>query len=260
MKNLRIYGKEPYRIALIHGGPGAWGEMASVAQFLSSKQGILEPLQTAKSIKEQIEELKQQILNSGEPPFILIGFSWGAWLSLLTAVYHPLIIGKIILIGCGPLEQKYSQVIIDTRLERLNESQRADYNSIMKDLTKRGNSKQTKNLIKKLKKYTNITDQYNPLSNIYENIKFNKEVYQNVWKEAAELRKNGKLLELIKTINCPVVAIHGKYDPHPAEGVKKPLSRILNDFQFFELEKCGHKPWIEKEAMVKFYNILRTQL
>lgn len=31
MKNPRIYGKPPYRVALVHGGPGATGEMAVVA-------------------------------------------------------------------------------------------------------------------------------------------------------------------------------------------------------------------------------------
>ena len=31
MKNLRLYGEAPYRIVVIHGGPGAPGEMEQVA-------------------------------------------------------------------------------------------------------------------------------------------------------------------------------------------------------------------------------------
>ena len=61
MQNLRTYGKAPYHIALIHGGPGGAGEMAPVAQHLSKKDGVLEPLQTALSFAGQIEELKNTL-------------------------------------------------------------------------------------------------------------------------------------------------------------------------------------------------------
>jgi len=57
MKNLRKYGNSPFSIAVIHGGPGAPGEMAPVARELSSGWGILEPLQTAASLEGQVEEL-----------------------------------------------------------------------------------------------------------------------------------------------------------------------------------------------------------
>jgi len=67
-------------------------------------------------------------------------------------------------------------------------------------------------------------------------------------------------LELGKRIECPVVAIHGNYDPHPAEGVERPLSAVLNNFRFVLLEKCGHSPWIERQAKEKFYEILEEEL
>ena len=68
------------------------------------------------------------------------------------------------------------------------------------------------------------------------------DIFQGVWKEAARLRTSGELLALGTRIECPVVAIHGDCDPHPAEGVREPLSRILPDFRFITLENCGHKP------------------
>ena len=36
VKNLRTYGEAPFNIAVIHGGPGAAGEMAPVARELAS--------------------------------------------------------------------------------------------------------------------------------------------------------------------------------------------------------------------------------
>ena len=75
-----------------------------------------------------------------------------------------------------------------------------------------------------------------------------------------ELRRNNELIEFSKQINCPVVAIHGSYDPHPADGVKNPLSKAIKNFGFFLIEKCGHEPWIEKQAKDEFYNTLKKEL
>jgi pimeloyl-ACP methyl ester carboxylesterase len=57
-----------------------------------------------------------------------------------------------------------------------------------------------------------------------------------------------------------VVAIHGDYDPHPTEGVREPLSKVLKDFRFIMLEHCGHLPWIEREAREGFFELLRGEL
>lgn len=74
------------------------------------------------------------------------------------------------------------------------------------------------------------------------------------------MRRSGKLLEMGREIASPVVAIHGDYDSHPAEGVGKPLSTAVRDFRFILLEKCGHKPWIERQARERFYAILEGEL
>ncbi len=50
MNNPRKYGSKPYNVAIIHGGPGAPGEMTPLAQELSGDFGIIEPLQTAKKM------------------------------------------------------------------------------------------------------------------------------------------------------------------------------------------------------------------
>lgn len=83
MKNLRIYGNKPFNIAVIHGGPGVPGEMAPIAQELSAVRGILEPLQTATSLKGQVQELQTVLKENGDLPVTLIGWSWGAMLSTL---------------------------------------------------------------------------------------------------------------------------------------------------------------------------------
>jgi len=49
------------------------------------------------------------------------------------------------------------------------------------------------------------------------------------------------------------------YDPHPAEGVQKPLSSVLKYFRFITLEHCGHYPWLERESQNTFFEILKAE-
>jgi len=104
------------------------------------------------------------------------------------------------------------------------------------------------------------TDSYELIPHQDEAIVINYDIYQKVWEEASVLRKSGALLNIARKISCPVLAIHGEFDPHPSAGVKEPLSHVLNDFNFIELEKCGHVPWLEKNARAAFFNILFNQI
>ena len=103
-------------------------------------------------------------------------------------------------------------------------------------------------------------DAYDPLPHEDEALDFQYDINRNVWQEAEKLRGSGELLEMGNKILCPVLAIHGDYDPHPAEGVKDPLSQILPDFRFVLLKDCGHKPWIERGARDRFYDILKKEV
>ena len=259
MKNLRIYGNKPFNVAVIHGGPGAPGEMAPVARELSSARGVLEPLQTATSLKGQVQELHTVLKKKGNFPIILIGWSWGAMLSFIFAAQYPSFVIKLILIGSGAYEEKYAVDIMKTRLGRLSEDERAEALSLMETLNDPAIRDKNTSMAQ-LGKLIAKADSYDPLPYDSEVLECQHDIYQNVWGQARELRNSGKLLELGKNIQCPVVAIHGDYDPHPAEGVKAPLSCILRDFRFILLENCGHHPWFERAARDRFYNILKSEV
>ena len=259
MKNLRKYGKAPFYTAVIHGGPGAAGEMAPLARRLASARGVLEPLQTERSVRGQIRELKTVLEAKGDLPVILIGFSWGAWLSFILAAQYPLLVKKLVLIGSGPFEAKYVEAIRETRLNRLNERDIAAVKAAVAII----NDPATSNKSTAFARFGAIlskADAYDPIISESEEIDCRIDIYQPVWKEAEELRRSGKLSEWGKQIKCPVTAIHGDYDPHPAEGVHRPLSAILENFRFILLENCGHKPWIERQAKESFFEILNEEL
>ena len=89
MQNLRIYGEKPFKIAVLHGGPGAPGYMAPVARELSSTWGVLEPLQTAITVEGQVQELRKVLQNYADLPVCVIGSSWGAWLGFIVSAHFP---------------------------------------------------------------------------------------------------------------------------------------------------------------------------
>src|SRR4030043_1687149 len=214
MNDLRKYGSEPFTIAVIHGGPGAAGEMAPVAKEVSTYRSVLEPFQTVTSLEGQVEELKSAIEEYGKPPITLVGYSWGAWLVFIVAAKYPNLVKKIILVGSGPFESKYAQYIMKVRLDRLNGQERNEVQELLKEL-ENSNAENT-NALKRLGELMSKTDSYNPFPDEEkEHIEVQQNIYQGVWPEANDLRRSGKLLQLGEKIKCPVVAIHGDYDPHP---------------------------------------------
>jgi pimeloyl-ACP methyl ester carboxylesterase len=259
MVNLRKYGNKPFPVAVIHGGPGAPGEMAPVARELSSVTGVLEPLQTAITIEGQVREFKAVLEKHAALPITLIGFSWGALLSFIFATRYPSFVRKLILIGSAPYEEKYAANITQTRLSRLSAEERKQALSLMETLNDPSFADKNTTMAR-LGNLLSQADSYDPLPHDDEILECQYDVFQGVWEQAAHLRSSGKLLEFGKSIKCPVVAIHGDYDPHPAAGVVEPLSRILKDFRFILLEKCGHRPWLERSARDRFYNILKQEL
>lgn len=259
MENLRIYGEPPFRTVVLHGGPGAPGYMAPVARELSLKWGVLEPLQTASSVDGQIQELKEILQDNADLPVCLIGSSWGAWLGFVFSARFSDYVKKLILVGSGAFDEKYAAGIMDKRLSRLSEEERGEAYFLMDALVD-PEVPDKDELMARFGKLCTKADAFDPLTLETEEIEVQYDIYNPVWNGAWELRRSGALLKLGERIRCPVVAIHGEWDSHSADGVRKPLSKVLKNFRFILLEKCGHYPWIEKHAKDEFFKILKAEL
>ena len=259
MINPREYGSPPFIVVVIHGGPGAAGQMRPVAQELSQFYGTLEPLQTSMSLEGQINELHSLLKKHETKPMTLIGHSWGAWLVFLYASQYSSSVKKIILVSSSPFEEHYAAQIMTTRLNRLNEKEKIQFYILIDGLNNQYKQDKTK-FFTDLGKLLFKTDSFNLLQYTEEEIEYRYDIFECVWNEAEKLRRNGTLLEMGKQIRCPVVAIHGDYDPHPSTGIEEPLSRIVKDFRFILLKKCGHYPWMERDAKNNFYKIIYEEL
>jgi pimeloyl-ACP methyl ester carboxylesterase len=260
----RKHGVEPFGVVVVHGGPGAAGDMGPVAQRLAKGKGILEPIQTASTVGGQVEELRTAVESLAIPPVVLIGHSWGAWLSCLVAASYPRLVRKLILIGTPPFEEKYVHLIRENRLKRLRHDEQQQF-TYLADMLSRAEPGEANVYLAPLGELAAKADSYDPIAidvdlSIPTISERAGEIYAGVWPEAANMRRTGELLRLTTLIKCPIVAVHGEYDPDPIEGVEAPLTATSRDFQLLVLEKCGHDPWRERWAVDEFFQVLESQL
>src|SRR5437660_1125912 len=264
METFRKYGNDPFHVVVVHGGPGALGSVTPIARKLGQTRGVLEPLQITTTLEGQIEELRLVVEHNATLPVMFIGHSWGAWLSALVTAVYPDLVCKLILVSSGPFEEQYVPKIAANRFKRLSPSEQSEYLQLV-ELLDRSAVPGSVISLSRLGERSDKADSYDPIvipndTTDLEGMATPAEIYQGVWPKAAELRATGDLLRRVATITCPVVALHGDYDPHPAEGVQQPLAATVKDFRMIILEQCGHTPWCERHAKESFFQILEHEL
>jgi Predicted hydrolases or acyltransferases (alpha/beta hydrolase superfamily) len=255
---IRTYGRPPYRVAVIHGGPGAQGSMARVAMTLSKSTGVIEPMQSRLDVASLIEELRSQLARSCEKPVTLIGHAWGAWLSLLYAATYPDDVRQVVMVGCAPLDAMYAGQIMEERRKRMTQGEWVLFNGLLFRL-ERVPPESRNWLMEQLGDLLDKTDHYD-LEKTEEDkqgsIPVNGDMYLAVWPEAEAMCESGELLRRLKGIQCPLFVIHGEYDPRPVDGVTIPLHANNIGFKRYVLPQCGHVPFRERYATGAFYDIL----
>jgi pimeloyl-ACP methyl ester carboxylesterase len=257
----RIWGDEPRSVVVIHGGPGAPGEMGPVARELSAIRGVFEPFQTATSVPGQVGELAAHLQEQTTLPVILIGFSWGAMLSLLFAAQYPTTVKKLVLIDSGPLDPAFADKILETRLNRLPHEKRTEVLALMKGLNDPSILPDA-SLLARFGELISQADSVDPIPDEPSdlNLRLMITVHRQVWEEAAALRASGYFVEKIRSITCPVVVIHGASDPHPVQGVVEPFTKAGVDLSIHILPACGHTPWKERQARDQFFDLLKREI
>jgi len=233
--------------------------MQPLALELSSDRSILEPLQTANTIDRQVEELKTVLEEATDPPVTLVGHSWGAWLGYILTSRYPRLVKRLILVSSGSFVEKYAPLTQEIRLSRLDDDGKREVARLLElfNMNQAGNGD---NDFARIGEIFSKVDSFDPLPQGPAEIEFSLDIFRSVWREATKLRRSGRLLEMGRDIVCPVTAIHGEYDSHPAAGVEGPLSLVIRNFRFILLKNCGHKPWIERRAREKFLEILHKEI
>lgn len=254
----RLYGTPPYRVAVLHGGPGAPGTVACMARRLAADgYGVLEPLQSAETVAGLIEELHQQ-LEPCDEPVALVGHSWGAWLGLLYAAAHPERVERLALVGCGPLEDRYRSEIGRRREKNLSPADAAKLREAIYRLETLGQA----DALEELGRLAEKADHVAPIPQEHDDLHLlpGRELYTKIWPQAAALRSAGRLIEALAHLSCPVLVLHGEQDSHPPAGILEPLRDSHVAFTAQVFPRCGHSPFLERYALEAFYHSLEQFL
>lgn len=182
----RLHGAGKSRVVVLHGGPGAAGEVGPLARNLVlPDRSVLEPFQTARSIDGQIEELHGQIVRRCDAPVVLIGWSWGAWLGLLYAARHPDKVGRLVVIGCPPFKEQEAEGISATRLARLDRDEVEQYERLSGQLGSADAWPRLSELFDKMDGYSTDGRPAVPVS-------VDRAINQAVWRQATTMRRSGE--------------------------------------------------------------------
>lgn len=255
---VKLYGKAPFNIVLVHGGPGAKGSLEPLALGINERFSVMEAVQSKYSIHELIEELKEQISENCVSPVTLIGHSWGAWLSVLFSNRYPQLVKKIILIGCPPLTEDYLYLIEERRKLNMSSNELKKYDEI-NQLLSESNAENKPELLEQLSRIVKQSDNYSPIEEKNYSA-LDATMYHSIWEEAKQLRKTNSLLKQFKKIKIEMIMIHGDRDPHPYLGVMEPLEKTHQLTKTVILDECGHSPWNEVSAKNPFYQFLYKEL
>jgi pimeloyl-ACP methyl ester carboxylesterase len=84
--------------------------------------------------------------------------------------------------------------------------------------------------------------------------------HTETWNDMVRLQEAGLYPSAFSSISCPVLMLHGSYDPHPGKMIRDGLRPFLQHLEYQELRRCGHAPWIEEYARDEFLALVRGWL
>lgn len=245
--DVRWHGSPPPRTAVVHGGPGAPGSAAGAARLLSRRGAVVEPLQSAGSVDELVDELAGQLRHVGGGPLPVVGHSWGAMLGYVVAARHPGLVSALVMAAGPPFTAAADEPAQRRRVAGLSAAEHGELRALC-DPTDEGTD------ARRWEAWLQRTESADPVAIESEWLAFHADIARRVWAEAT--RRRSHLLAEGRRIRCPVTVVHGAHDPRPLAGVVDPLGEVLAQLRVVVLERCGHFPWIERHAREPFRQVV----
>lgn len=232
--------------------------MAPVARGLTDSFRVFEPFQRSSgaTVAGHIADLHELVESrrAGERP-ALVGHSWGAMLALAYCAAHPSCTGPLVLIGCGTFDSTAREHLRATLEERMDDGLRQRIEHLTEEfLDPNERLRAMGNLTVGLYSYD--------LATTDQGIEVRDARARNheTWQDMVRLQEQGVYPAAFATIKTPVLMLHGAFDPHPGRMIRASLEPHLPQLEYYEWERCGHYPWLEKATRDEFFSVLRAWL
>jgi pimeloyl-ACP methyl ester carboxylesterase len=232
--------------------------MAQVARGLAQSYRVVEPFQRGSggeplSVARHVADLHEiiTVCAPGSHP-ALVGASWGAMLALAYAATHPGSTGPLILVGCGTFDPGARATLQRTIAARMNDDIRVQLKRAEQlDLNERLKA----SAVAMLPVYA-----CDLLASPHEDDQIDARAHHETWDDMLRLQAEGVYPAAFAAIKVPVLMVHGTYDPLPGRLIFEGLRPYLPQLEYWELERCGHYPWLERAAADPFFSLLREWL
>ena len=248
-------------VAVLHGGPGAPGSVASLARLLSDRFHVLEPLQRRSgavplTVAQHVHDLAHVLPG----PMPIVGSSWGAMLALSFAVDHPDLVQSVVLIGCGTYDPSARATFASAMSLRLG----TDGHRRMADLRtafEATSDPATRDDL--LAERGALSAQAQSVALIEPNtsdLVADARGHEETWNDVLRRQDDGIEPQAFAAIAAPVLMIHGDDDPHPGVAIRETLRPFLPRLEYVGIARCGHLPWLEQDGREPCLCALRTWL
>lgn len=246
-------------VVVVHGGPGAQGGADALAEALSDPLTVIAPHQRRSggihlSVAQHVEDLRG-LLATGSTSIrpALVGESWGAMLALAFAAAHPDRVSALCLVGCGTFDEASRQRMQETIEERTTPELRAEMVRLAREVPHVGG---------RMARIHDASDGIYTFSRAAPapTLDVDADGHTETWDDMLRLQEDGTYPESFAAITCPVLMLHGSYDPHPGPMIRDNLKQFIPQLGYVEFDRCGHSPWVEEFARDEFIGRLRDWL
>jgi pimeloyl-ACP methyl ester carboxylesterase len=173
-------------------------------------------------------------------------------LALVYATHHPPTPAGLVLIGCGTFSQAARAEFEARRALRLTPADHARIAHITeaeKDPNRR--LAEWGRVMTRVYGY-DVDDGPSDLTVV------DAVAHEQTWADIVRLINHGVYPAAFAAITCPVLMLHGEADPHPGHLTSDELRRHIPHLEYREFSKCGHSPWLERQARDEFFESINT--
>ena len=255
---VRRWGTKGPPLLVLHGGPGAPGSARGLAQLLSDRFTVWEPLQrrAGAGVSLTVQQHVNDLAAVAPAPAWVVGHSWGAMLGLSFASRYPNAVTKLVLVGCGTYDADDRAQIIATVRERLEPEEQRTVNELEERLAHESNPAVREAALAQLGAIHFRLQSYAPIDEDVEDPPLDASGHIQTWNDVLRLQREGVEPAAFARIRAPVLMLHGSFDTHPGRATRDRLRQYLPQLEYVELERCGHEPWREQHARAAFAAIL----
>ena len=202
---------------------------------------------------EDLEDLRRHL---GLETLTLVGHSWGAILALLYGGAHPQQVGRLALLGMGPLNQEMAQVARANRLKPLSPQERQAYRRLTVErqaALEAGDAARMEAVQRERMRLAarSLFYHQDQVERFLEDW-FKFEPYRN-WRVNPLVGRQmdaEKLWAGLLRIQAPALVLYGYQDFEPITQAYL-LREYMPDARPFFINECGHVPWLEQREAVE---------